>query len=246
MSAERYLEQAFGDAAEDHFEWVTRAPGVAENERALVRAAFLPLGARVLDVGCAEGSTLFHLGEPEGAVGIDLFEPKVQFARQRLPRCRFVQGSAYALPFEDESFDHVLVRDVVHHLDTPSRMFAECRRVLSPGGRIDVLEPCRYNPLIFLHGLLMPAERGELRSTFPFLCKQMTPFFSDLVRRSYQALPLHRLVFHPELGRAQWGRVARVRRIVERAERLAERTAPRWSWAYLHVRGRATTESSSI
>jgi SAM-dependent methyltransferase len=238
MTAEQYLEQTFGEAAVEHFHWVTEGPGVAENERALVRAAFLPLGTRVLDVGCAEGATLFHLDEPEGAVGIDLFEPKLSFARQRLPRCRFVQGSAYELPFEQESFDHVIVRDVVHHLDTPGRMFAECARVLVSGGRIDVLEPCRYNPLILLHALMMPAERGELRSTFPFLTREMAPFFAGLTRRSYQPLPLHRLVFHPRLGRAPWGSLGRVRRLVQRAEDLAERAAPRWTWAYLHVRGR--------
>ncbi|HYP89880.1 MAG TPA: hypothetical protein VEQ59_17045, partial [Polyangiaceae bacterium] len=56
------LEAAFGDAAPDHFAWQTRAPGVAENERALCEQAFLPLQGRVLDLGCGEGATLFHLG----------------------------------------------------------------------------------------------------------------------------------------------------------------------------------------
>src|SRR6187397_1780990 len=93
------LESAFGSAAPVHYEWQTTAPGVAEHERSLVRAAFEPLESRVLDLGCGEGATLLHLGEPPGATGLDLFHEKVDFPRARLPKCQFVTGSVYELPF---------------------------------------------------------------------------------------------------------------------------------------------------
>src|SRR5688572_22971740 len=93
------LESAFGKAAPEHYDWQTAAPGVAEHERDLVKAAFEPLGQRVLDLGCGEGATLLHLGEPVGATGLDLFPDKIEFAKQRLPRCQFVAGSVYELPF---------------------------------------------------------------------------------------------------------------------------------------------------
>ena len=159
------LEAAFGRAAPLHFAWQTAGAFVAERERELVSRAFLPLGARVLDLGCGEGATLFHLGEPEGAHGVNLFPDKVSFAQQRLPKCHFRCASVYELPFENASFNHLLVRDVVHHLEEPDSFVNECRRVLAGGGRIDVLEPCRYNPMIFLHAVSNKAERGELRST---------------------------------------------------------------------------------
>lgn len=235
---ERFLEDAFGAAQPEHFAWRTSAPFVRERERELVEAAFLPLGGRVLDVGCSEGATLFHLGQPEGAVGVNLFEDKLRFARARLPRCRFVSGSAYDLPFEAGAFDHVLVRDVIHHLDRPASALAECKRVLAPGGRINVLEPCRYNLLIFLHALAKPEERGELRSTMPFLEALLEEAgFRVASRTRHQPLPVHRIVFHPQMGRPTLAENDWMRAAVAGTERLARRVVPKRFWAYLHLRG---------
>jgi SAM-dependent methyltransferase len=234
------LEAAFGEAAPLHFEWQTRARGVAERERELCEQAFLPLGSRVLDVGCGEGATLYHLGAPAGAVGLDLFPSKVDFARRTLPECRFVVASAYELPFERGEFDHVLVRDLIHHLEEPERFIDECARVLAPGGRVDVLEPCRYNPLIALHALSNKAERGELRSTPGFLRSLLERRFSVRSTRRHQALPLHRVVFHPALGRPRWAEVPWVLGSVMALERAAARLLPRGMWAYVHVRAEAS------
>jgi SAM-dependent methyltransferase len=230
------LEAAFGRAAPEHFAWQTTGAVVAERERELVRSAFLPLGSKVLDLGCGEGATLIHVGAPEGAHGVDLFPDKVRFAQERLPKCHFFAASVYELPFEAGSFDHVLVRDVVHHLEEPDRFVDECRRVLTSGGRIDVLEPCRYNPLIFLHALSNEAERGELRSTLPFLSRVLSRRFDIVLRDRRQPMPLHRVVFHPDLGWPGLAERPAVRALIDGAERLAGRLVPRALWAYLHVR----------
>lgn len=234
--ADTALEAAFGRAAPAHFAWQTAGAYVSERERELVRAAFTPLGSRVLDLGCGEGATLLHLGAPAGASGVDLFPEKVAFAQEHLPTCHFRCASVYELPFENASFDHLLVRDVVHHLEQPDRFVDECRRVLALGGRIDILEPCRYNPLIFLHAVTNRAERGELRSTLSFFQRLLSRHFDVVLSNRWQPLPLHRIVFHPELGRPSLAERPRVRALVDGAERLAGHLLPRVMWAYLHVR----------
>ncbi|MBW2525427.1 MAG: class I SAM-dependent methyltransferase [Deltaproteobacteria bacterium] len=236
MSPARRRPAIEEEADPEHFHWQTRASFVAERERELVRGAFLPLGARVLDLGCGEGATLIHLGEPEGAVGVDRSEAKVSFARQRARRCRFVRARAEQLPFEAGAFDHVLVRDVIHHLSAPEALVAEAHRVLEPGGRLDVLEPCRYNPLIFLHAVLRPEERGELRSSAGFLLGLLRDRFSVHSVEHRQPLPLHRLLFHPRLGQPSLARQPLIRGAVDGVERLAGRALPRPAWAYLHLR----------
>ncbi len=236
MKTEGHLEASFGRAAIDHYAWQTGHPYVAGREAELVRSAFLPLGGRVLDVGCGEGATLRHLGEPDGATGIDLFADKIAFARTALPRCHFVVGSGYALPFPDASFDHVIVRDLVHHLDDPGRFVAECARVIAPGGRIDVLEPSRNNPLVVAHALLVPVERGELRSSMRFLSGLVAARFRIVAEARYQAMPIHRIVFHPGFGRPRLGDHAIVTAAVSAFEGLATHWLPRAFWAYLHVR----------
>jgi SAM-dependent methyltransferase len=236
MRPDRHLVDAFAAAAPEHFRWQTEAPVVAEEERALVRAAFRPLGGRILDLGCAEGATLRHLDDPPGAVGLDLFPAKLAFARGQV-QARWVAGSATALPFSDGRFDQVLVRDVIHHVADAEGLMAECRRVLGPGGRIDVLEPCRYNPLILAHALSQRAERGELRSSGAFLARLVGRHFARCAVTHLQPLPLHRLVFHPRFGARDGARRAGLRRAVAAAERLAGRLLPRAAWAYVHVRG---------
>lgn len=230
------LVASFGTAQVEHFWWQTSGPYVSERERALVRAAFWPLSGRVLDVGCGEGATLVHLGSPEGAVGVDLFEEKLAFAREHVPGCTFVRASADELPFEPGSFDHVIVRDVVHHIEDPKPLVRECRRVLRPGGRLDVLEPCRNNPLIALHALANAAERGELRSTAPFLSSLVRDDFVGVSVEHLQALPIHRVLLHPSLGEPARGESPAWRRAIEQVEHLAERLLPKLFWAYLHLR----------
>lgn len=235
MKTEAHLPDAFGRAAPAHYVWQTEHPYVAARERELVRSAFWPLGERVLDIGCGEGATLRHLDEPEGATGLDLFEEKIVFARGKLPRCRFVTGSAYELPFPDGAFDQLLVRDLIHHLDEPERFMIECARVLQPGGRIDVLEPSRNSPMILAHALLVPVERGELRSTMGHLSNLLETRFRIVAKDRHQALPVHRVVFHPGL-RFSLPPTGAISRIVDLAERTAERLLPPALWAYVHLR----------
>jgi SAM-dependent methyltransferase len=96
-------------------------------------------GCRVLDVGSGPGSVLRQLArrfDVEG-VGIDASPRMIEVARREAPEIEFHVGRAEQLPFGDATFDAVVSRLVVHHLDRP-RAFAEMRRVLRPGGRVVV------------------------------------------------------------------------------------------------------------
>ena len=63
--------------------------------------------------------------------------------------------SAEALPFADGSVGALVLFDVLHHLPSPRRFFAEAVRVLAPGGRIVMCEPyisaLSYPVYKFLH-----------------------------------------------------------------------------------------------
>ncbi|MFS8070302.1 MAG: hypothetical protein ACMG6S_28400, partial [Byssovorax sp.] len=82
LTVDSPLRESYKAATPVHYAWQTEGAYVADRERELVRAAFFPLQGRLLDLGCGEGATLFHLGEPEGATGVDLFEEKIAFAQQ--------------------------------------------------------------------------------------------------------------------------------------------------------------------
>jgi demethylmenaquinone methyltransferase/2-methoxy-6-polyprenyl-1,4-benzoquinol methylase/ArsR family transcriptional regulator len=50
------------------------------------------------------------------------------------------QGDVYALPVERDSYDLVLVHQVLHYLDDPQRALRESARALRPGGRLVVVD----------------------------------------------------------------------------------------------------------
>ena len=66
-----------------------------------------------------------------------------------------VQGRAEAIPFRDDAFDLVWVRDVLIHIERLGDALAECRRVARPGAAVLVFQ-------MFATPLLEPAEADRL------------------------------------------------------------------------------------
>jgi ubiquinone/menaquinone biosynthesis C-methylase UbiE len=50
------------------------------------------------------------------------------------------QVDGLAMPFPDSSFDFIVSSNMIHHVATPHRFFAECARVLRPNGRLIIQE----------------------------------------------------------------------------------------------------------
>ncbi len=112
-------------------------------------------GNDVLDVGCSQGITALLLGrEGHHVVGVDLDPEAIRYAQGELDKesdhvkrnveFRCVGGDA--LPFADESFDTVLMGEVLEHLTRPERMLAEARRLLRPQGRAVITTPFGVHP----------------------------------------------------------------------------------------------------
>ena len=87
----------------------------------------------VLEVGCGTGLLLERIAEgARRAQGIDISPGMLELARQR--GLSVDEGSATALPYEDESFDVVYSFKVLAHVRDIETAVAECRRVVKPGG----------------------------------------------------------------------------------------------------------------
>lgn len=108
--------------------------------------AGIAAGMRVLDVGCGRGEILRKtslLGAQ--AYGIDYADVAVRISKQVADATEtdghlieVSRASALFLPFTGDTFDRVLLLDIVEHLypDELTIAFREVRRVLKPGGRI--------------------------------------------------------------------------------------------------------------
>jgi SAM-dependent methyltransferase len=102
---------------------------------AVLEAAGVGAGTRVLDVGCGTGLTLV-LAAARGAVpsGLDVTPELLAIARERLPGADLAEGDMEALPFADATFDAVLGVNAFQFAGDPVRALAEAARVVRPGG----------------------------------------------------------------------------------------------------------------
>lgn len=104
---------------------------------ALLDAAGVAAGTRVLDIGTGTGAAALAAGERGALVrAVDADAGMVAEARRRGVAAEV--AVLPALPFGDGEFDAVLGNFVLNHVGRPRAALAELRRVLRPGGRLAV------------------------------------------------------------------------------------------------------------
>jgi ubiquinone/menaquinone biosynthesis C-methylase UbiE/DNA-binding transcriptional ArsR family regulator len=148
------VRRARAQAAQDYFrshaaQW-DRIRKLHVTDEAVERAIQDALGERpfrsLLDLGTGTGRMLelFGAGIDRG-LGIDLSLDMLSLARARIERaglrhCSVRQGDIYDLAVPANSFDVVLIHQVLHFLDDGARAIREAARVLAPAGRLLVVD----------------------------------------------------------------------------------------------------------
>jgi len=108
-------------------------------------------GTHLLDVGSGLGGPARYFAEVHQCrvTGIDLTHDYVQTAEALTQRCAltdrvsFQQGSALALPFDDQSFDGAYLLHVGMNIANKAQLFQEAHRVLRPGGCFGIYDIMR-------------------------------------------------------------------------------------------------------
>ncbi|MEE3853138.1 class I SAM-dependent methyltransferase [Gordonia sp. LSe1-13] len=155
--------------------WATSGRGWVENEtmfdqvftpftHALLGAAAIEPGDRVLDVGCGSGTLLEHatrLGAT--AVGVDISEAMVAAAQRRVPGATVRLADAQTAdltPDSGQAFNRVVSRFGVMFFEDPSAAFANIRRSIAAGGRLTfVCWRSDDDPLMFTLGTSVLTDR---------------------------------------------------------------------------------------
>jgi SAM-dependent methyltransferase len=115
------------------------------------QSGLLPNGSRVLEIGCGEAGVLkAFLDRGATAVGVDLNATRLGRGKELLAdaieqgRLALLHQDAHTLGEHDEfrgSFDLIVLKDVIEHVDNRPALFELMARLLRPGGRVFLAFP---------------------------------------------------------------------------------------------------------
>ena len=136
-----------------------------------------PQGGRILEVGVGTGISLPDYARVNRIVGIDISEPMLRKAQERVAERKLSNVDALAvmdaarLALPDRSFDAVVAQYVITAVPNPEATLDEFARVIRPGGEIVLINHLgaeRGPRRAFEQGFAPVARRLGWRPEFPF------------------------------------------------------------------------------
>jgi len=150
---------------------------VFEHGRREATMAAERIGGRILEVGVGTGISLPNYSDRTRVVGVDLCEPMLRKAQERVAELGLsnVEGlavmDAQRLAFPNGAFDVVVAQHVISTVPDPEASLDELARVLKPGGEIVLVSRvgAESGPRrAFEHWFTPMAHRLGWRSEFPW------------------------------------------------------------------------------
>jgi SAM-dependent methyltransferase len=141
---------------------------------AVLDAAHVVEGTRVLDAGCGAGlPALLAALRGANVSAIDASASQLEIARRRLPGADIREADLENLPFAGETFDAAIAVNSVFYAASPLAALGELRRVVRPGGRVVVTtwgraDQCEYAAVMRVVGPLLPPPPPGAPAGGPF------------------------------------------------------------------------------
>jgi SAM-dependent methyltransferase len=151
----------------------------------------IPKDALIADVGSGTGriSNYLSMNEFINVFSIDYSLTSLRMIQKNSNNV-CVWGNNLHLPLASDSFDFIISTGVIHHTPDPEKAFAECARIIRPGGQFyfktrNIHSP--YGYLFFTYGAMLRF----------FESKKPLKFLSDLL--GFQVYKLTRKIFYSHL-----------------------------------------------
>lgn len=146
-------------------------------------------GKAVLDMGAGYGTTANYLTEKGFEVtAIDLDDESIAVAKSINPNINYLKVNAEDLPFEDASFDTLVLRDALHHFVGEAdfdKVKKEMLRVLKPGGVVIFFDP---NVNFMLKTMRKLAKHDDEECSYEEALQILDDLGLKLVHKSFNTL----------------------------------------------------------
>ena len=146
----------------------------------------LPSNSKVLDIGCGNGKNMTYRQDLQ-MYGIEYSPILKDICIHR--GLTVIQGDARKLPFENMTFDAIIMIAVIHHIKPQEhyKVLSEIKRVLCPGGKCLITNWAVEQPenakRTFHTGLNWVVWKGKDDSPLPYwvMNKELAEEFIDLL-----------------------------------------------------------------
>lgn len=157
---------------------------------------------KILEYGCGSGSQTIALSKMgENVIGFDISKEAINLAKKiandsKLENIKFYVMDAKKLRFENNSFDIIFGRGILHHLPIDIAL-EEIVRVLNSEGKVIFYEPMGINPLINIMRKLIPHFRtiDEHPLVYNDL-KLFSKYFKIVKFKFFHLVTLIAIIFH--------------------------------------------------
>ncbi len=189
--------------------WDRQAPGYDKRNLKVYKNAYdlsiqktcavLSSDQKVLEIGCGTG--IISLGITpfvESVVATDISPQMIAVAKSKaesvsISNIEFRVCDGYALPYDDQTFDAVLLFNVLHFVKEPTALLHEAHRLLKPSGYLVSATDCYAEPVPLPFRIGLGIQRLlNLIGIIPFM------------GRLYVARRSHFPRFLPHMAVAQW------------------------------------------
>jgi phosphatidylethanolamine/phosphatidyl-N-methylethanolamine N-methyltransferase len=161
------------------YDWVAKP--LARGRKRAIERLDLERGDRVLILGCGPGSDLDYLPEGVSVTAVDLSPAMIRRTEARAETLGVDVdarvGDARDLPFEDDTFDAVLLHLVLSVVPDAEQVATEADRVLAPDGRASIYD--KFVPEGESPSLLRRALNPVTRFLFSDVTKQLGALLAE-------------------------------------------------------------------
>lgn len=137
MDPKQIVADGYDVIAERYLAWSDLRPSPTRLRYLALALELIPLGSRVLELGCGAGIPMTAaLAQGRAVTGVDISPTQVGMARRNVPNATVIQADMTSLTFEPASFDAVVAFYSLTHVprDEHLQLIERIRSWLRPNG----------------------------------------------------------------------------------------------------------------
>lgn len=100
---------------------------------------------KILDIGSGEGGTSQVLSQDNIVTSFDMNKIRLQRQQNYFSNFNLLCGSSSSLPFKNNSFDLIILQDVMEHLDNREKLINNLYNLLNDNGMIYLSTPNKFS-----------------------------------------------------------------------------------------------------